>query len=52
MNGVADAAAGFAMGTTVAVAVPLVVAKLKTTLGRVAVAGISATASPVGMLAT
>ena len=51
-NGVADGAAGLTVGSTVAVAIPLVVAKFKETFGRVAVAGISATVIPEGMLAT
>ena len=51
-NGVAEGGAGLTVGSTVAVAVPLVVAKFNETFGRVAVAGISATVIPEGILAT
>ena len=51
-NGVADDAAGFAMGATVTVAEDPAAAKFKLTLGNSAVAGIEAAVLPAGMLAT
>ena len=51
-NGVDETAAGFSIGTMVALAEALVAAKAKLTLGKLAVAGTSAAVMPAGMLTT